>query len=96
MDLDLGMSNTEGWSRPVQGRVHFNNKIGTLDISVKAETLCAQAGITYIGELVQMTERNLFHTKILGRHCISDLREALAELGLSLNMDVQGWTPPTS
>ncbi|HRT71872.1 MAG TPA: DNA-directed RNA polymerase subunit alpha C-terminal domain-containing protein, partial [Syntrophales bacterium] len=44
------------------------------------------AGIGLIGELVQKTEAEMLKTKNFGRKSLNEIKEILAEMGLSLGM----------
>lgn len=51
--------------------------------------------VNYVGELIQLTEEDLQKIQpIMGRKSIDDIKETLAEMGLSLGMRVEGWPPP--
>ena len=53
---------------------------------------CLQnANIRYIGELVQKTESEMLKTKNFGRKSLKEIKEILAEMGLSLGMKLEGW-----
>lgn len=47
--------------------------------------------ITSIGQLVQLTEEQLFKTPNLGRKSLIEIKEELASRGLSLGMTIEGW-----
>ncbi len=50
--------------------------------------------ITYVGQLVQMRKVKLSCLWNFGNHSLKNVTQVLAELGLELDMDVQGWVPP--
>jgi DNA-directed RNA polymerase subunit alpha (EC 2.7.7.6) len=49
------------------------------------------ADIKYIGELVQKTEAEMLKTKNFGRKSLNEIKEILAEMGLSLGMKLEGF-----
>jgi DNA-directed RNA polymerase subunit alpha len=60
-----------------------------LDLSLRALSCLKNAHISTIGELIQKSEHELLDTKIFGRKSISEVRDALGSLGLSLGLDLQ-------
>ena len=63
--------------------------------SVRSANCLQNANIRYIGELVQKTEAEMLKTKNFGRKSLKEIKEILAEMGLSLGMKLDGWVPPT-
>jgi DNA-directed RNA polymerase subunit alpha len=59
-----------------------------LDISARALNSLKKFGIQTLGDLVKLTEEELKETKNIGRKALSEIKKALAELGLSLGMNV--------
>ena len=49
------------------------------------------ANITLIGELVQRTEQDMLKTKNFGRKSLKEIKEILANMGLSLGMKIDNW-----
>lgn len=64
-----------------------------LELSVRASNCLHNANITYIGELVQRTEQEMLRTKNFGRKSLKEIKEILAEMGLSLGMKLDNWPP---
>ena len=58
--------------------------IEELEISSRATNTLKKLGIETIGDLVQKTEEDLREAKSIGRKALKEIKEALAELGLSL------------
>jgi DNA-directed RNA polymerase subunit alpha len=65
--------------RPVEG----------LPISVRAFNGLQNADIKYIGELVQRTEQDMLKIKNFGRKSLNEIKEVLADMGLSLGMRLE-------
>ncbi len=57
-----------------------------LDISVRSSFCLQNAGIEFIGQLVQCSERGLLKTKNFGRKSLNEVKELLSELGLKYGM----------
>ena len=60
-----------------------------------AEALHQAFGIKTIGDLVQKTEAEMLKTKNFGRKSLKEIKEILAEMGLSLGMKLESWPPKT-
>jgi DNA-directed RNA polymerase subunit alpha len=69
--------------RPVEG----------LPISVRAFNGLQNADIKYIGELVQRTEQDMLRIKNFGRKSLNEIKEVLADMGLSLGMRLENLPP---
>ncbi|MCJ7588044.1 MAG: DNA-directed RNA polymerase subunit alpha [Candidatus Aminicenantes bacterium] len=59
-----------------------------LELSVRSNNCLKSAGIEKIYELVQKTEEDLLKTKNFGRKSLAEIKETLANMGLSLNLDL--------
>jgi DNA-directed RNA polymerase subunit alpha len=64
-----------------------------LELSVRSANCLKNANIGYIGELVQRTEQEMLKTKNFGRKSLNEIKEVLGEMGLSLGMKLEGFTP---
>ncbi|PIR22964.1 MAG: DNA-directed RNA polymerase subunit alpha [Deltaproteobacteria bacterium CG11_big_fil_rev_8_21_14_0_20_45_16] len=73
---------------------NLNRRVDELELSVRSANCLANANIRYIGELVQKTEAEILKTKNFGRKSLNEIKEILAEMGLSLGMKLEGWTHP--
>lgn len=65
-----------------------------LELSVRSANCLKNADIRYIGDLVQKTETEMLKTKNFGRKSLNEIKEVLLEMGLSLGMKLEGFTPP--
>src|SRR5215470_10890525 len=65
--------------------------VDELELSVRSANCLANANIKYIGDLVQKTESEMLKTKNFGRKSLKEIKEILAEMGLSLGMKLEGW-----
>jgi len=67
--------------------------VDELDLSSRAQNCLQAAGIRYVGELVQRTEQDLMKMKNFGRKSLKEIKDTLAERGLSLGMRLEGFDP---
>src|ERR1700740_3475314 len=91
----------EAESRSEEGRVllrndNLNRSVEELELSVRSYNCLKNANIQTIGELVQKTEAEMLKTKNFGRKSLNEIKEILAQIGLSLGMkiDEQGNAVP--
>jgi DNA-directed RNA polymerase subunit alpha len=59
-----------------------------LELSVRSYNCLKNANIQSIGELVQKTEAEMLKTKNFGRKSLNEIKEILAQMGLSLGMKI--------
>jgi DNA-directed RNA polymerase subunit alpha len=62
-----------------------------LELSVRSANCLQNASIHLIGELVQKTEAEMLKTKNFGRKSLKEIKEILADMGLSLGMKIDNW-----
>jgi len=67
--------------------------VDSLELSVRAANCLENANIKYIGELVTKTEADMLKTKNFGRKSLNEIKDILAEMGLSLGMKIDGFDP---
>ncbi|GIW42888.1 MAG: DNA-directed RNA polymerase subunit alpha [Candidatus Binatia bacterium] len=65
--------------------------VAELDLSVRAANCLQNAGIKYIGELVQKTEQEMLKTKNFGRKSLNEIKEILRQMGLELGMKLENF-----
>lgn len=76
-----------------EGRVQLKNEnlnrsVEELELSVRSYNCLKNANIQTIGELVQKTEAEMLKTKNFGRKSLNEIKEILAQMGLSLGMKI--------
>ncbi|HET9449449.1 MAG TPA: DNA-directed RNA polymerase subunit alpha [Aggregicoccus sp.] len=69
--------------------------VDELELSVRSANCLQQANIKTIGDLVQRSEAEMLKTKNFGRKSLKEIKEILAEMGLSLGMKLENWPPKT-
>jgi DNA-directed RNA polymerase subunit alpha len=70
--------------------------VDELELSVRSANCLKYANIKLIGDLVQKTEAEILDTKNFGRKSLNEIKEILAEMGLSLGMKLDNWPPKRS
>merc|ERR1712170_301066 len=68
-------------------------KVDELELSVRSANCLKNDNIIYIGDLVQISEAEMLRTPNFGRKSLNEIKEVLAQMGLSLGMEVQDWPP---
>lgn len=68
-------------------------EVSTLELSVRAANCLENANIKFIGELVTRSESEMLKTKNFGRKSLNEIKDLLAEMGLSLGMKIEGFDP---
>jgi len=78
----------------------LNRSVEELELSVRSYNCLKNANIQSIGELVQKTEAEMLRTKNFGRKSLNEIKEILANMGLSLGMRIDAHgrlvSPPPS
>lgn len=69
--------------------------VDDLELSVRSANCLKNAGIRYIGELIQKTEAEMLKTKNFGRKSLNEIKDMLDEMGLSLGSKVDFRPPGT-
>ena len=70
--------------------------VDELELSVRSANCLKHANIKLIGDLVQRTEAEILATKNFGRKSLNEIKDILAEMGLSLGMKLDNWPPKKS
>jgi DNA-directed RNA polymerase subunit alpha len=83
----------EAEAQAEEGRVQLKNEnlnrsVEELELSVRSYNCLKNANIQSIGELVQKTEAEMLKTKNFGRKSLNEIKEILAQMGLSLGMKI--------
>jgi DNA-directed RNA polymerase subunit alpha len=81
-----------------EGAPQFNENlyrsVEELELSVRSANCLKNAEINKIYQLVQRTETEMLKTKNFGRKSLNEIKEVLAEMGLSLGMKLEDFEPP--
>src|SRR6202166_2188369 len=68
---------------------NLNRSVEELELSVRSYNCLKNANIQTIGELVQKTEAEMLKTKNFGRKSLNEIKEILAQMGLSLDRKME-------
>jgi DNA-directed RNA polymerase subunit alpha len=68
--------------------------VDELELSVRSANCLKNADIHNIWQLVNKSEAEMLKTKNFGRKSLNEIKEVLAEMGLSLGMKLEGFAPP--
>ncbi len=68
--------------------------IDDLELTVRSANCLKAENIFYIGDLIQRTETELLKTPNLGKKSLTEIKDVLAQHGLSLGMKLENWPPP--
>jgi DNA-directed RNA polymerase subunit alpha len=69
--------------------------VDELELSVRSANCLQNAGIKFIGELVQKTEAEMLKTKNFGRKSLNEIKEMLTDMGLGFGLKIEGFDPET-
>ncbi len=83
----------EDLERKPQLNENLFKTVDSLELSVRAANCLENANIKYIGELVTKSEAEMLKTKNFGRKSLNEIKDILAEMGLSLGMKIDGFDP---
>lgn len=67
--------------------------VDDLELTVRSANCLKAESIYYIGDLVQRTESMLLKTPNLGKKSLQEIKDVLAQRGLSLGMKLENWPP---
>jgi len=65
--------------------------VAELELSVRSANCLQNAGIKYIGELVQRSEAEMLKTKNFGRKSLNEIKEILHEMGFDFGMKLDNF-----
>ncbi len=74
----------------------LSQPIDHLDLSVRSLNCLKSSDIFLIGDLVQRSEAEMLRTPNFGRKSLTEIKQALEGLGLSLGMDPGDWEPSSA
>lgn len=80
---------------PLEEREKFNENlyrsVDELELSVRSANCLKNAGIKLIGELVSRSEAEMLKTQNFGRKSLNEIKDILADMGLTLGMKLEGF-----
>jgi DNA-directed RNA polymerase subunit alpha len=84
-EMEAGHDALDG---PAARNENLNRSVEELELSVRSYNCLKNANIATIGELIQKTEAEMLKTKNFGRKSLNEIKEILAQMGLSLGMKI--------
>ncbi|MDR2423498.1 MAG: DNA-directed RNA polymerase subunit alpha [Prevotellaceae bacterium] len=88
-EIEAKASSTEGYDEEIMRiRQLLKNKIGDLDLSVRALNCLKQAEIETLADLVKFQRADLLKFRNFGRKSLTELDELLDNLNLTFGMDI--------
>jgi DNA-directed RNA polymerase subunit alpha len=73
---------------------HLNRSVDELELSVRSYNCLKNANIRTIRDLVQKSEAEMLKTKNFGKKSLQEIKEVLADMGLTLDMDLSDLPAP--
>lgn len=70
--------------------------VDDLELTPRSSNCLKAQSIHYIGDLIQHNEADLLRTPNLGRKSLNEIKQVLAEHGLSLGMKLENWPAPVT
>jgi DNA-directed RNA polymerase subunit alpha len=67
--------------------------VDDLELTVRSANCLKAENIFYIGDLIQRSEFDLLKTPNLGKKSLTEIKDVLAQHGLSLGMKLENWPP---
>jgi DNA-directed RNA polymerase subunit alpha len=85
-------------AEPEEERERFNENlyrtVDELELSVRSANCLKNAGIKLIGELVSRSEAEMLKTQNFGRKSLNEIKDILADMGLTLGMKLDNFPDP--
>jgi len=91
------ISEPEGEARSEESRKINENlyrSVDELELSVRSANCLKNANIRLIGDLVQRSEAEMLKTQNFGRKSLNEIKDILAEMGLTLGMKLEDFPDP--
>ena len=73
---------------------NLGKSVDELELSVRSANCLQNANIATSASWCRGPRREMLKTKNFGRKSLKEIKEILAEMGLSLGMKLDGWVPP--
>lgn len=73
---------------------YLDKPVEDLELSVRSANCLKNAEIHFIGDLAQKTDQEMLKTKNFGRKSLNEIKSLLSEMGLTLGMKFENWSPP--
>ena len=70
--------------------------VNEIELSVRAANCLNNANITTVGQLALKTESDMLKYRNFGKKSLNEIKDVLEQQGLSLGMELDSWTSPSS
>ncbi len=90
-DFDSGEASGASAAAPDDLNDLLSQPIENLDVSVRSLNRLKSCEIHRIGDLVARSEHEMMHTPNFGKKSLTEIKDVLQSMGLSLGMDVSEW-----
>lgn len=96
INFDEGIEPPEEETEEETRKINENlyRSVDELELSVRAANCLKNADIQLIGDLVQRSEAEMLKTQNFGRKSLNEIKDILAEMGLSLGMKLENFPDP--
>ena len=88
MFTDLQMPVSGGVTEDVEGDENSSLPLDQLELSVRSNNCLKRAGIMFVGDLLKFSEDEIMKLKNCGQKSLDEIKERLAERGLSLRPSI--------
>lgn len=92
VDLKTPETKTEEKKQPEMDPLLLR-PVDDLELTVRSANCLKAENIFYIGDLIQRSEFELLKTPNLGKKSLTEIKDVLAQHGLSLGMRLENWPP---
>ena len=74
--------------------MNLSRSVDELELSVRSYNCLKNANIRTLHDLVQKSEQEMLKTKNFGKKSLQEIKEVLADMGLTLGMDLSDLPAP--
>jgi DNA-directed RNA polymerase subunit alpha len=93
-EADVATQDEEAEEETDSVNENLYRSVEELELSVRSANCLKNAGIKLIGELVSKSESEMLKTQNFGRKSLNEIKDILAEMGLTLGMKLDGFPDP--
>jgi DNA-directed RNA polymerase subunit alpha len=93
-EADVATQDEEAEEEADSVNENLYRSVEELELSVRSANCLKNAGIKLIGELVSKSESEMLKTQNFGRKSLNEIKDILAEMGLTLGMKLDGFPDP--
>ena len=94
-EVTLEVSKREGTGKEIAKKLRRDGKVPAVVYGGHKDSVAITVDRKAVSELVQKSESEMLKTKNFGRKSLKEIKEILAEMGLSLGMKLDNWPGTT-